>query len=178
MHRQASCTVATTRALGAWGGAGPVPCLPTTQRQADLHVLQRRRLARRGKPLYCWIYASCGCLDGLPRTPHGCSNKGVGAMVWGRTCSLPARYPTTSRCSAIFISNHRFDLKPESQCLPTTQVHVDAVVPPPRPSTVPAALQQTMPLADVLNLISKPPGSAPPFIPYKPVPHLVPLPLK
>lgn len=50
------------------------------------------------------------------------------------------------------------------------------VSPPPRPSTVPAALQQTMPLADVLNLISKPPGSAPPFIPYKPVPYLVPLP--
>eukprot|EP00198_Chlamydomonas_reinhardtii_P003541 XP_001692877.1 flagellar associated protein [Chlamydomonas reinhardtii] len=38
------------------------------------------------------------------------------------------------------------------------------------------ALQQTMPLANVLNLIAKPPGSAPPFIPYKPVPRLVPLP--
>lgn len=49
------------------------------------------------------------------------------------------------------------------------EVAVDAVVPPPRPSTVPQALQQTMPLADVLNLIAKPPGSAPPFIPYKPV---------
>lgn len=35
-----------------------------------------------------------------------------------------------------------------------------------------------MPLAEVLNLISKPPGSAPPFIPYKPVPYLVPLPDK
>ena len=35
-----------------------------------------------------------------------------------------------------------------------------------------------MPLAEVLNLISKPPGSAPPFIPYKPVPYLVPLPSK
>ncbi len=35
-----------------------------------------------------------------------------------------------------------------------------------------------MPLAEVLNLISKPPGSAPPFIPYKPVPYLVPLPAK
>lgn len=58
------------------------------------------------------------------------------------------------------------------------EVHVDAVQPPPRPSTVPAALQQTMPLADVLNLIAKPPGSAPPFIPYKPVPYLVPLPGK
>ncbi|KAG1678758.1 hypothetical protein FOA52_012798 [Chlamydomonas sp. UWO 241] len=56
------------------------------------------------------------------------------------------------------------------------EVAVDCVAPPPRPSTVPAALQQAMPLADVLNLISKPPGSAPPFIPYKPVPYLVPLP--
>lgn len=58
------------------------------------------------------------------------------------------------------------------------EMSVDAVVPPPRPSTVPQALQQTMPLADVLNLIAKPPGSAPPFIPYKPVPYLVPLPPK
>ncbi len=49
-------------------------------------------------------------------------------------------------------------------------------MPPPRPSTVPQALQQTMPLANVLNLIAKPPGSAPPFLPYKPVPRLVPLP--
>ena len=56
------------------------------------------------------------------------------------------------------------------------EVAVEAVTPPPRPSTVPQALQQTMPLADVLNLIAKPPGSAPPFIPYKPVPYLVPLP--
>ncbi|GIL66635.1 hypothetical protein Vafri_20126 [Volvox africanus] len=56
------------------------------------------------------------------------------------------------------------------------EVSVEAVIPPPRPSTVPQALQQTMPLANVLNLIAKPPGSAPPFIPYKPVPRLVPLP--
>ncbi|KAG2438847.1 hypothetical protein HXX76_005387 [Chlamydomonas incerta] len=56
------------------------------------------------------------------------------------------------------------------------EVGVEAVIPPPRPSTVPQALQQTMPLANVLNLIAKPPGSAPPFIPYKPVPRLVPLP--
>lgn len=54
------------------------------------------------------------------------------------------------------------------------EVAVDMVAPPPRPSTVPAALQQTMPLADVLNLISKPPGSAPPFIPYKPVSWVTP----
>lgn len=58
------------------------------------------------------------------------------------------------------------------------EVSVEAVVPPPRPSTVPQALQQTMPLANVLNLIAKPPGSSPPFIPYKPVPRLVPLPDK
>ena len=50
------------------------------------------------------------------------------------------------------------------------------MIPPPRPSTVPQALQNQMPLTDVLNLISKPPGSGSPFIPYKPVPYLVPLP--
>ena len=33
-------------------------------------------------------------------------------------------------------------------------------------------------LLQVLNSISKPPGSAPPFIPFKPVPRLVPLPSK
>ncbi|DBA90981.1 TPA: hypothetical protein ACH3X2_004190 [Trebouxia sp. C0005] len=48
--------------------------------------------------------------------------------------------------------------------------------PPQRPTSVPQALQQNMPLASVLNSISKPPGSAPPFIPFKPVPRLVPLP--
>ena len=53
---------------------------------------------------------------------------------------------------------------------------MDAVEPPPCPTSVPQALQQNMPLADVLNFISKPPGTAPPFIPYKPVPYLVPLP--
>ena len=31
-------------------------------------------------------------------------------------------------------------------------------------------------MIQVLNSISKPPGSAPPFIPFKPVPRLVPLP--
>lgn len=31
-------------------------------------------------------------------------------------------------------------------------------------------------MLQVLNSISKPPGSAPPFIPFKPVPRLVPLP--
>lgn len=49
------------------------------------------------------------------------------------------------------------------------EIAVDMVQPPPRPVTVPQALQQSMPLADVLNLIAKPPGNAPPFIPYKPV---------
>lgn len=38
------------------------------------------------------------------------------------------------------------------------EVSVEAVIPPPRPSTVPQALQQTMPLANVLNLVAKPPG--------------------
>lgn len=33
-------------------------------------------------------------------------------------------------------------------------------------------------MLQVLNSISKPPGSAPPFIPFKPVPRLVPLPSK
>ncbi|GAX81636.1 hypothetical protein CEUSTIGMA_g9064.t1 [Chlamydomonas eustigma] len=58
------------------------------------------------------------------------------------------------------------------------EVHVDMASPPPRPSTVPQALQQTMPLANVLDSICKAPGTAPPFIPYKPVPRLVPLPGK
>ncbi|GMH33927.1 hypothetical protein BSKO_01761 [Bryopsis sp. KO-2023] len=58
------------------------------------------------------------------------------------------------------------------------EVAMDILPPPERPTSVPAALQQSMPLAEVLNLIAKPPGSAPPFIPYKPVPRLVPLPDK
>ncbi|MEW5306191.1 MAG: hypothetical protein WDW36_008675 [Sanguina aurantia] len=37
------------------------------------------------------------------------------------------------------------------------ELHIDAVTPPPRPSSVPQALQQTMPLANVLSLIAKPP---------------------
>jgi hypothetical protein len=41
---------------------------------------------------------------------------------------------------------------------------------------VPLALQQSMPLAQVLSVMAKPPGSAPPFVPWKPVPRLVPLP--
>lgn len=50
------------------------------------------------------------------------------------------------------------------------------VAPPVRPTTVPLALQQSMPLANVMSLIAKPPGTAPPHKPYKPVPRLVPLP--
>ena len=48
--------------------------------------------------------------------------------------------------------------------------------PPARPSSIPAALQREFPMTEVLNKISRPPGSAPPFIPYKPVPALAPLP--
>jgi hypothetical protein len=51
-----------------------------------------------------------------------------------------------------------------------------AVQPPVRPTTVPLALQQSMPLASIMSLIAKPPGTAPPFRSYKPVPRLVPLP--
>ena len=51
-----------------------------------------------------------------------------------------------------------------------------AVSPPIRPTTVPLALQQSMPLASIMSLIAKPPGTAPPYRPYKPVPRLVPLP--
>lgn len=51
-----------------------------------------------------------------------------------------------------------------------------AVQPPVRPTTVPLALQQSMPLAQVMSLIAKPPGTAPPYRPPKPVPRLVPLP--
>lgn len=55
-------------------------------------------------------------------------------------------------------------------------LQVPALWPPPRPTTVPLALQQSMPLAQVLSVMAKPPGSAPPFVPWKPVPRLVPLP--
>ena len=55
---------------------------------------------------------------------------------------------------------------------------VDALPPPAKPSSVPAALQSSMPLATVMDVIAKPPGSAPPFEPYQPAPRLVPLPGK
>jgi hypothetical protein len=55
---------------------------------------------------------------------------------------------------------------------------IPPVIPPQKPSSVPGALQQSMPLADVMDVIAKPPGSAPPFIPYKPAPPMVPLPEK
>lgn len=41
------------------------------------------------------------------------------------------------------------------------------VQPPERPTTVPLALQQSMPLAQVMSLIAKPPGTGPPYRPYK-----------
>eukprot|EP00191_Tetraselmis_sp_GSL018_P024515 CAMPEP_0177627972 /NCGR_PEP_ID=MMETSP0419_2-20121207/31498_1 /TAXON_ID=582737 /ORGANISM="Tetraselmis sp., Strain GSL018" /LENGTH=1910 /DNA_ID=CAMNT_0019129181 /DNA_START=17 /DNA_END=5750 /DNA_ORIENTATION=+ len=50
--------------------------------------------------------------------------------------------------------------------------------PPKRPSSIPAALQRKFPMTEVLDKISRPPGSSPPFIPYKPVPRLAPLPDK
>ncbi|WIA12059.1 hypothetical protein OEZ85_012136 [Tetradesmus obliquus] len=56
------------------------------------------------------------------------------------------------------------------------EAEVPALWPPARPTTVPLALQQSMPLAQVLSVMAKPPGSAPPFMPWKPVPRLVPLP--
>ncbi|KAK9816567.1 hypothetical protein WJX72_002063 [[Myrmecia] bisecta] len=56
------------------------------------------------------------------------------------------------------------------------EVEVPPSHPPQRPTSVPQALQQNMPLASILDVISKPPGSAPSFTPYKPVPRLVPLP--
>lgn len=56
------------------------------------------------------------------------------------------------------------------------EAEVGPVQPPPRPTTVPLALQQSMPLAEVLDFIAQPPGSAPPYVPAKPVPRLVPLP--
>lgn len=59
-----------------------------------------------------------------------------------------------------------------------SEQEVPPPVPPPKPNSVPAALQQSMPLADVMDVIAKPPGSAPPFIPYKPAPPLVPLPAR
>jgi hypothetical protein len=38
------------------------------------------------------------------------------------------------------------------------EAEVAAVIPPPRPTTVPLALQQSMPLGQVLAMIAKPPG--------------------
>lgn len=38
------------------------------------------------------------------------------------------------------------------------EAEVPPVTPPPRPTTVPLALQQSMPLATVLDVIAKPPG--------------------
>lgn len=55
---------------------------------------------------------------------------------------------------------------------------VNLLAAPARPSSIPSALQRKFPMTDVLNKISRPPGSAPPFIPYKPVPALAPLPDK
>ena len=58
------------------------------------------------------------------------------------------------------------------------EAEIAAVRPPPRPTTVPLALQQSMPLAEVLELIARPPGSAPPYVAAKPVPRLAPLPAR
>eukprot|EP00873_Tetraselmis_striata_P034657 jgi/Tetstr1/454921/TSEL_041784.t1 len=58
------------------------------------------------------------------------------------------------------------------------EVEVLLPAPPARPSSIPSALQRQFPMTDVLSKISRPPGSAPPFIPYKPVPRLAPLPKK
>eukprot|EP00891_Asterochloris_glomerata_P005689 jgi/Astpho2/5689/fgenesh1_pg.00079_%23_100_t len=56
------------------------------------------------------------------------------------------------------------------------EVEVQAAEPPERPTSVPQALQQNMPLASVLDSVARPPGSAPPFQPFRPVPRLVPVP--
>jgi hypothetical protein len=53
---------------------------------------------------------------------------------------------------------------------------VELLEPPPKPNTVPGALQNTMPMATVMDMIAKPPGSAPPCMLAKPTPRLVPLP--
>lgn len=38
------------------------------------------------------------------------------------------------------------------------EAEIGPVQPPPRPTTVPLALQQSMPLAEVLDFIAQPPG--------------------
>lgn len=53
---------------------------------------------------------------------------------------------------------------------------VERIPPPERPNSIPAALQQGMPLTNVLNVIAKPPGSGVAIAPYRAVPRLVPLP--
>lgn len=39
------------------------------------------------------------------------------------------------------------------------EAEIGPVLPPPRPTTVPLALQQSMPLAEVLAFIAQPPGT-------------------
>lgn len=53
---------------------------------------------------------------------------------------------------------------------------VEKIPPPERPNSIPAALQQGMPLTNVLNVIAKPPGTGVAIAPYRAVPRLVPLP--
>lgn len=55
---------------------------------------------------------------------------------------------------------------------------IEKLPPPPRPTSIPTALQHGMPLTNVLNIIAKPPGSGITITPYRAVPDLVPLPAK
>eukprot|EP00210_Caulerpa_lentillifera_P000601 g582.t1 len=55
---------------------------------------------------------------------------------------------------------------------------IEKLVTPERPNSIPAALQQGMPLTRVLDVIAKPPGSGVAIAPYRAVPRLVPLPTK
>ena len=54
----------------------------------------------------------------------------------------------------------------------------DPLPTPPRPTSIPTALQQGMPLTHILDIIAKPPGTGVVFVPHRPVPRLVPLPTK
>lgn len=51
------------------------------------------------------------------------------------------------------------------------EAHVDPLTVPMMPVSMPSALQSDMPLAGVLHSITKPPGSVPAFMTYRPVPR-------
>jgi hypothetical protein len=190
----------------------------------------------------CWSSDGRGACPALTMFPH---TEGAKVGMSARTalprwpCSIPRHQPCTAvntdapsfcaACCIIVTAGQVSEGLFNSYSLPNgrtaylycnagsamDEAEVGPVLPPARPTTVPLALQQSMPLAQVcrvqpagqaspltspaspelvrtayltaplllhphhrqvMDMIAKPPGSAPPFRPYKPVPRLVPLP--